>query len=167
MMTTTITATEIRCPICLNMPECNQETRDGNLQYCCPNGHVWEAITAGETRPTCRHCGSDRMQPCVGPGEFNNWICNACNKYNTIKSDEPTAAPELPADPINPPHYRQGKIECIAALKAALTPEEFRGHLKACVMKYLWRERLKGDRLENVGKAKWYLDLLYAELKNQ
>src|SRR5690606_10576655 len=32
-------------------------------------------------------------------------------------------------DNVNKPaHYRQGEIECIDAIRAALTPEEFRGH---------------------------------------
>lgn len=59
----------------------------------------------------------------------------------------------------SPPHYTQGPIECIDALQAALTPEEYRGALKANVMKYLWRERHKGG-VESLRKAAWYLDRL-------
>lgn len=40
--------------------------------------------------------------------------------------------------------YRHGDIECIDAIKAALTPEEFRGFCKGNVIKYIWRERYKG-----------------------
>lgn len=40
-------------------------------------------------------------------------------------------------------HY-QGEIECIDAIRAALTPEEFRGFCKGNVLKYIWRERRKG-----------------------
>ena len=61
-----------------------------------------------------------------------------------------------------PPHYRQGDIECIDALKACLTEEEFRGHMKATVISYLWRERYKGSD-EDVSKARWYLDRLIKE----
>ena len=43
------------------------------------------------------------------------------------------------ADPVNPEHYRQGGIECIDAIEAALTPEEFRGYCKGNAMKYIWR----------------------------
>jgi hypothetical protein len=60
----------------------------------------------------------------------------------------------------NPPHYRQGKIECIDAIEAALTPEEYRGYLKGTVMKYLWRERYKGGD-ESVHKAEWFLKRIY------
>lgn len=50
-------------------------------------------------------------------------------------------------DPVNhPSHYTSGNIECIDAIRAALTPEEFRGFCKGNVLKYCWRERHKaGD----------------------
>jgi len=61
------------------------------------------------------------------------------------------------SDPINPEHYKRGGVECIDAIKAMLTPEEFRGFCKGNVAKYVWRERLKnGD--EDLRKAIWYLD---------
>ena len=59
-------------------------------------------------------------------------------------------------DPVNhPQHYTGGKIECIEAIEAALTPEEFRGYLKGNILKYIWRERNKGET-ESVEKAIWY-----------
>lgn len=61
-------------------------------------------------------------------------------------------------DPINnPEHYTSGDIECIDAIRAALTPEEFRGFCKGNVIKYTWRERLKGQD-ESLKKAIWYAD---------
>jgi hypothetical protein len=56
-----------------------------------------------------------------------------------------------------PPHYRQGGIECIDAIRAALTDEEFRGYLKGNSMKYLWREKHKGGD-QDLRKAAWYLN---------
>ena len=47
-----------------------------------------------------------------------------------------------------PPHYRQGDIECIDAIRAALTPEEFRGFCKGNVIKYTWRERHKAGNAD-------------------
>lgn len=61
----------------------------------------------------------------------------------------------------HPEHYNQGKIECIDAIEAALTPEEFRGFCKGNVLKYLWRERHKDA--SDIGKAKWYLDRLQSK----
>lgn len=68
------------------------------------------------------------------------------------------------ADPVNQPeHYRQGGIECIDAIEAALTPEEFRGFCKGNVLKYTWREKRKGGP-ESLQKAQWYLRRLLATL---
>jgi len=67
------------------------------------------------------------------------------------------------SDPVSQPdHYRQGDIECIDAIEAALTAEEFRGFCKGNVMKYVWRERHKpsptgAGRDESLRKAQWYL----------
>ena len=55
-----------------------------------------------------------------------------------------------------PPHYRQGSIECIDAIRAALTEEEFRGYCKGNALKYIWRERHKGGD-ESLLKADWYI----------
>ena len=59
----------------------------------------------------------------------------------------------------SPPHYKQGAIECIEAIKSALTEEEFRGYCKGNAMKYIWRERHKGGK-ESIEKAMWYLDYM-------
>lgn len=58
-----------------------------------------------------------------------------------------------------PEHYASAEIECIDAIQAQLTPEEFRGYLKGNVAKYLWRERMKGG-VESLKKAEWYLKKL-------
>lgn len=72
-------------------------------------------------------------------------------------------------DQINPLHYKSDTIECIDAMKACSTPEEFRGHLKLTVLKYLWREDKKGKgdqaRVENLEKAAWYLERLIGDLR--
>ena len=61
-----------------------------------------------------------------------------------------------------PAHYNQGKIECIEAIKSALTPEEYRGFLKGNILKYVWRERYKGG-VESLQKAHVYLNWLLDE----
>ena len=58
-----------------------------------------------------------------------------------------------------PPHYTSSSIECIDAIAAQLTPEEFRGFLKGNIAKYLWRERHKGGK-QDQQKALWYLKKL-------
>ena len=56
----------------------------------------------------------------------------------------------------HPPHYTAGGIECIEAIRAALTPDEFPGYCKGNAFKYTWRERHKGGD-ESIRKAIWYL----------
>ncbi len=62
-------------------------------------------------------------------------------------------APALPEDPINPSHYRRhpSGVECIEIVR----------HLNFNVgnaIKYIWRYQDKGDPIENLKKAQWYLD---------
>lgn len=61
----------------------------------------------------------------------------------------------------HPSHYTDGGIECIEAIEAQLTPEEYRGYLKGNVAKYVWREKHKGGT-ESLQKAQWYLTRLIA-----
>lgn len=68
-------------------------------------------------------------------------------------------------DPVaSPAHYTSGGIECIDAMEAALTPEEFRGYLRGNCIKYLWRCELKGRTMEDLEKCEWYLKRLIAEV---
>jgi len=69
------------------------------------------------------------------------------------------------SDPVNrPTHYSQNGIECIEAIKASMTPEEFRGYLKGNAMKYVWRYQHKGNPAQDIAKAQWYLTALSTEL---
>ena len=64
-------------------------------------------------------------------------------------------------DVINRPiHYNTGNIECIEAIKASMSPEEFKGYLKGNALKYLWRYSYKGKPKQDLEKAKWYLERL-------
>ncbi len=64
----------------------------------------------------------------------------------------------------HPKHYRSGDLECIDAIEAQMSAEEFRGFLKGNVLKYLWREKHKGGT-ESLCKAQWYLDKLIGDQK--
>lgn len=59
----------------------------------------------------------------------------------------------------HPPHYTAGGVECIDAIKAALTAEEFKGYCKGNALKYIWRERLKNGS-QDLQKAQWYMNKL-------
>ena len=63
-------------------------------------------------------------------------------------------------DSINSPsHYADSTIECIDAMEAMMTPEQFIGYLRGNVFKYQWRYEKKNG-IEDLKKAQWYLDKL-------
>lgn len=61
---------------------------------------------------------------------------------------------EQPADMVNhPPHYKEhpSGVECITITE----------HMNFCLgnaVKYIWRAGLKGSAVEDLKKARWYLD---------
>ena len=69
------------------------------------------------------------------------------------------------SDSINPAHYKSGDIECIDAIKASLDKQQFKGYLKASIIKYLWRYEKKNG-LEDLQKAEWFLQRLIKEETN-
>lgn len=69
-------------------------------------------------------------------------------------------------DHINPDHYKTGGIETIDYMKAKSTKEEFLGHLRLTALKYLSRYGKKDNELQELKKAKWYLDRLIIELED-
>jgi hypothetical protein len=86
-------------------------------------------------------------------------------KVSDCRPVEPSNSSEIPnssSDPINPSHYKQGGIECIEAIKAALG-EGFPDYLRGNVMKYLWRYKEKGGA-DDLRKSAWYLDRLIKEV---
>lgn len=56
-------------------------------------------------------------------------------------------------DPVNPDHYKKhpSGVECIQVT------EHMNFNLGNAV-KYIWRAGLKADRLEDLKKAKWYIE---------
>lgn len=71
------------------------------------------------------------------------------------------------SDNINhPAHYNSGKIEVIAIQEDQLSAEEYRGYIKGQVIKYITRERHKNG-LEDLKKARWYLDRLIKKLEKE
>ena len=66
---------------------------------------------------------------------------------------------------INPEHYTSGSLECIDWIEAEMTNEEFAGYLKGNIFKYIWRHENKGHPVQDLSKARWYLDRLINLLK--
>ena len=101
-------------------------------------------------------------------------MLNKC--YNWYKELDPAACEntegeccdkEPDIDMVNhPSHYTQGGIECIDALKAATVSKTgIEAVCTANAIKYLWRYEEKNG-IEDVKKARWYIDRLIKELEN-
>lgn len=86
-------------------------------------------------------------------------------KKSVLKKPEEQAKP-VKADVVeHPAHYTSGSIECIDALKASMSEDEFKGFLKGNVQKYIWRYTHKNG-VEDLRKARWYLDRLIGECES-
>lgn len=60
----------------------------------------------------------------------------------------------------HPTHYQSDSgIECIDAIQAMSSPDEFVGFLKGNIIKYVWRYKNKSG-VEDLEKAQWYLNKL-------
>ena len=65
----------------------------------------------------------------------------------------------------HPPHYTQGGVECIDAIRAACEGRDaYEGYLTGQVIKYIWRYPLKNG-LEDLRKAEFYLKRLIEKME--
>ena len=95
---------------------------------------------------------------------FNEQMNNEALKdlFSKPVPEDPTT---IVNDNVNhPSHYTQGVIECIDAIEASMTPEQFRGAMKANIIKYLWRYGHKNG-LEDLKKARFYLERMIASFE--
>ena len=79
-----------------------------------------------------------------------------------------TDAAKEEQDAVNSPrHYNaNGNIECIDSIEASMSVEQFKGYCKGNAQKYIWRMSYKKNAIEDLRKARWYLDrLIDAEMK--
>ena len=75
---------------------------------------------------------------------------------------------KLTKDPVaKPAHYNIGTIECIDYMKDNMPLEAFKGYLEGNAKKYLHRWRYKGKPVEDLKKARWYLDRLIQEIETE
>jgi hypothetical protein len=60
--------------------------------------------------------------------------------------------------PVIPVHYCGNGIECIDAMKAMVSADEFVAHCRLTSIKYLWRAGKKGPAIDDLRKAVHYLE---------
>ena len=65
----------------------------------------------------------------------------------------------------SPSHYKHGKKETIEVIQDCMTDDEYHGYLKGNVLKYVSRYKFKGEPLQDLEKANWYLGRLIMEVK--
>ena len=74
---------------------------------------------------------------------------------------------EITCDSVNAPaHYLHGRKETIDVITDCMTNDEFHGYLKGNILKYVSRYKFKGEPLEDLQKAHWYLNRLIKEVSN-
>ena len=67
----------------------------------------------------------------------------------------------------HPPHYNQGGMEVIDVIEAGIGDQGFIGYLLGYILKYVLRFRHKGKPIEDLKKARWYLDKLIAVVSEE
>ena len=58
----------------------------------------------------------------------------------------------------HPSHYNQNGIECFDVIKAAIGEDGFKNFCEGNAIKYMFRARHKGSYLEDLKKAKFYIE---------
>lgn len=134
--------------------------------YCPECEKVMTPPGAGVSKElTCEGCGTTFIHKKEkAQGRWPKYCPECLSKYSKVPKkkevqtiEEPEVkAIELPKkeDVINhPSHYTRGKIEVIDFIEDQQLPY----HL-GNVIKYIARAGHKGDKLEDLKKARWYLD---------
>ena len=72
-------------------------------------------------------------------------------------------------DPVNKPaHYNlSGGIECIDYIKQVLTLDGFIAYCQGNMIKYQHRHGYKGNPVQDMEKAQWYLDKMIEAMKEK
>ena len=75
---------------------------------------------------------------------------------------------EATVDLVNhPPHYNKGGMEVIEVIELVTGDQGFVGYLLGNILKYLLRFRHKGKPIEDLKKARWYLDKLISVVSDK
>ena len=167
---------------CSALPERPKDAVCVGYEHAGPRGHAAAGEHDKPGRPggtaerTCLNCSHyDPMGlKCHILPSYDNYMYYTCSCNNfKDKREDPPQPPDTETTDLKMTsklkknslygkqateslRYRHGSIECIDAIRAALTPEEFRGFCKGNVMKYIWRERHKGGDAD-LDKARDYV----------
>ena len=88
---------------------------------------------------------------------------DSVKQFDNIKMDMAEHAQLNKLSKVNhPPHYNSGKIEVIDAIV-----DWELDFIEGNVVKYVTRAKHKGDEINDLKKARWYLDYLIKNLEKQ
>lgn len=139
---------------------CEEATKDGGCKDCPMRG-----VRTESGDKVCTECDShEELLP------YEAQIMTAVGLVDGTKKIEGISAEGLENDPVNHPgHYTQGGIECIDALTAMISPYEDPNDaaLTWQVGKYIWRHPFKSKPIEDLKKARWYLERLIKYLEEK
>lgn len=87
-------------------------------------------------------------------------VVKAKEEVQEVKADIQEAKAN---DPINPNHYKQGKVECIDCIESATSSlTGFEGFCTGNAIKYLYRWKQKGG-VTDLLKSRWYINRMLGE----
>ncbi len=99
---------------------------------------------------------------------IKNYVHNSYIDPELVPPAWPDYTGKLVSDAINPDHYKKGRVEVIDVIEDAVihAPGPVAAGLQWNVLKYVLRCWHKGNALQDLKKARWYLDRLIARLEN-
>jgi hypothetical protein len=100
------------------------------------------------TKPTIKADRSTQIQT----------LKDAYAHYQATPEEEEAFKMKADDHQIGGAHYKNMAVQPWAVMEAVLTPEEFRGFLKGCIIKYAMRQGLKDS--DDAGKCKHYIQKL-------
>lgn len=137
-----------------NCPKCGHST----LKYAWDRYTSAISVDAEEIRPIlCTHCNS----------RFTLSEVFKRNNMHTGSTD--IFGKEDDKDYVNHPnHYTNSKVECIDALESMTEnyTNVVDAELSWQIVKYIWRHPFKFKPLEDLKKARWYLDRLIKKIED-
>lgn len=100
----------------------------------------------------CAWCGAEGLEP----ASVNLWRCPACRRVKDVSGE---------AEAVDHPAHYGGADNPYEAIKVIEAWEL--GFCLGNTVKYISRAGKKGDRLEDLKKARWYLDREIARLEGK
>lgn len=134
-------------PLPMKCKKCGSEPKTGCLQGYEVDGLKYYV--------SCPNCGKDK----ISLVSVYACIDDAITAWNKGDQNYKFDFKQSKGDNVNfPIHYNSGEVECIEAMFASSSLEEFIGYVKNSAFKYRWRYKDKNG-VEDLKKADFYSGL--------